>query len=244
MNSEDLNKSLSVVVVAGGKGSRLYPLTKNTPKPLLKLAGEPILGHLLFQLHQLGLTKAYIATYHLSDQIKLGIGLGEKYGIDISFIEEEAPMDTAGALSLLPASETNDYVLLINGDIVCDLPLAGMLSTIKNSSAAGVVAVKEVDIKLPYGIIKESSAGNLESITEKPVVKNLVNAGLYLFTKQSLSKITTKGPISAPELLHKYLKQGLELQTYRIEGFWQDVGDVTTLKKAEDYLLKKLPAHE
>ena len=219
-----------VLLMAGGRGKRLMPLTKDCPKPLIKVNGKPLLEIILEQCIDAGLRKFYISVHYLSKKIIDYFGNGDKWGVDIQYLHEDKPLGTAGALSLLPRDI--DYPLLtINGDILTKINLKEFINFHQNNKAEITLSGSEFYYKSPYGVI-EVDGINFKSITEKPSFKHFINAGIYLISPSILKKIKSNIYLDMPDLLNMSLLNKSKVLVYPIYEYWLDIGRVDNLNKA------------
>ncbi len=220
----------SVLLMAGGRGKRLIPLTDNCPKPMLKINGKPMLEIIIEQCIEAGLRNFYISVYYLSDQIIDYFGNGEKWDIKISYIKETKPLGTAGALSLLPKN-INHPLLIMNGDILTKINLLQFFNFHTNNKAEISLSGSEYYYQSPYGVIDVDGI-NFKSITEKPTFKHFINAGIYIVNPETIKGIDSNEYLDMPDLLNKRLEKKFKVVVYPIYEYWLDIGKVDSLNKA------------
>ena len=220
-----------VLLMAGGRGERLMPLTENCPKPLIEINGKPLLEIILEKCVKSGLRKFYISVHYLSDQIINYFGKGEKWDISISYLHEDKPMGTAGALSLLPKT-INHPVLIMNGDILTKINIPQFLEFHENNSADITIAGSEHYYKSPYGVV-EVDGINFKSIVEKPTFKNFINAGIYILNPSIIKDLNDEDYLDMPDLLNKRLGEDFKKIVYPIHEYWLDIGRIDNLNKAQ-----------
>ena len=172
-------KNNPVFLMAGGFGKRLHPLTKDIPKPLLKVGNKPILQTILEQFAEAGFFNFYISTHYKAEMVKEYFGNGEKWGVKIEYVHEEAPLGTAGSLGLLPSSIPNLPIVMMNGDLLTKVNFEYLLQFHDEQSGMATMCVREYDLQVPYGVVK-AEGQYITSIVEKPVKKFFVNAGIYV----------------------------------------------------------------
>lgn len=221
----------SVLLMAGGRGKRLMPLTENCPKPLIRINDKPLLEIIIEQCVASGLKNFYISVHYLSDQIIDYFGNGEKWNINISYLHEEKPMGTAGALSLLPQTITHP-LLIINGDILTKINIPQFLNFHQNNKADISISGSEYYYKSPYGIIDVEGI-NFKSIKEKPTFKHFINAGIYIINPSIIDEIKNEQYLDMPDLLNKSLRKKYNVIVYPIYEYWLDIGRVDNLNKAK-----------
>ncbi len=213
------------VVMAGGLGSRLMPLTADTPKPMLPVGQRPLIDRLVQQLKRAGIARVNISTNYKADQISEHFGNGEAFGIEVECVPEEHPLGTAGALSLVSG---DDPLLVINGDILTALDFRALLDFHFEHAPAMTVAVREYGFDVPYGVI-ETDGVNVTGVTEKPTVKFFVNAGIYLVSPSSRALIPSGERFDMPQLIEAVLKAGGKVISFPVWEYWLDIG------RHEDY---------
>ena len=183
-----------VVIMAGGFGSRLMPLTKDTPKPMLKIGGKPILEHIIDQLIEQGFHSFHISVFYLANQIKDYFKDGREKGVKINYLEEDVPMGTGGSLSLLPKPMSNLPYIIVNGDILTTIDYQSLINFHQENVAIATMAIRNFDLKVPFGVI-EFEDKKLVSIKEKPSLDVKINAGIYILNQeviQMIDKSTTQ----------------------------------------------------
>lgn len=220
-----------VVVMAGGQGQRLRPLTANTPKPMLRLGGKPILEHLLEQLAASGFSRFTITLNYLADQIRAHFGDGSKWGVEIEYVQETRPLGTVGALSLIKKLP-KEPLLVLNGDVLTKVNFAALLDFHKAEKGLATLCVKRHDIQVPYGVV-ELSDHRLSGFVEKPTHRFLVNAGIYVIDPKALSWLP-KGKCDMPDflkLIRRRRKSGVAC--FPIEEYWLDIGGLPEFRQAE-----------
>ncbi len=227
----------AVVIMAGGFGKRLMPLTEETPKPLLKVGTKPILETIINNLKGHGFRNFYISLHYKADMIRDYFGDGTDLNISIDYLEEKEPMGTAGCLSLLPDDISDLPLILMNGDLITELNFASLLDNHNQSKSEATVCVAEYDFQVPYGVLKVKD-NEIISIKEKPIQKFFVNAGIYVLNKSLLSKIEKDKFIDMPDILIKKLSKNESINTFPIFEKWIDIGRVSDFMKANEQLQK------
>jgi NDP-sugar pyrophosphorylase family protein len=218
------------VIMAGGKGARLHPVTKYLPKPMIKVAGRPILERLVLHLVSCGVTRIYLAINYLGHMIEEHFGNGANLGCSIEYLRENEPLGTGGALSLLPEISDNP-LLVMNGDLIMQANVERMLHLHNEGGFFATMGVKPYYHQVPFGCV-EAEAGKIISMCEKPSVNMLINAGVYILSPEALSSIPNKFfPIT--ELFESALEQGRSCASFLIEDDWTDVGRMDDLERAQ-----------
>ena len=237
ISKQDIDKSLSgelprVVIMAGGLGSRLLPLTESVPKPMLKLGTKPMLELVLSHCIRAGLKEFYFAVNYLKDQIIEYFGDGSDWGVSINYLEEKKPLGTAGALQLFPIKDEK-LILVLNGDVITNLNISNLINFHMIHDSHATVCVREYLESLPYGVVNVD--GELvESIQEKPTFSHYVNAGIYLINPAILNFIKKDNCLDMPDLLNIVIKSDMKVTACPIHEYWLDVGEHDTLKKAKN----------
>ena len=243
ITDEDFNefsqkKNPMVVIMAGGLGSRLRPLTEKTPKPMLKLGQKPMLEMVLDNCIRVGLKNFYFAVNHLKDQIIEYFGDGSKWGVEIKYLQEEIPLGTAGALKLLNLKDKTP-ILVLNGDVLTNLNIENLINFHYKYKSIATICVREHAEKLAYGVVNLKNE-KVMSIEEKPTFRNFVNAGIYLIEPNLLDFIEVGYPIDMPDLLSLALENNMNVSACPIHEYWMDVGQPETLSKAKKYWDKEI----
>jgi dTDP-glucose pyrophosphorylase len=218
------------VIMAGGKGMRLRPITEYLPKPMIKVAGRPILERLVLHLVSYGITRIYLAVNYMSHVIEDHFGDGSRFGCSIEYLREEEPLGTGGSLSLLP--EISDKpVLVMNGDLVMQANLEGLLSFHQEGGFYATMGVKPYRHEVPFGCV-ESESGRILTVQEKPSIDKLINAGLYVLSPEALASIPREFfPIT--DLFESALVDEQPCGSFLIEDEWADVGRINDLHEAQ-----------
>ncbi|GAA7257566.1 nucleotidyltransferase family protein [Helicobacter pylori] len=211
-----------IVIMAGGLGTRLKPLTDTLPKPMLKVGSKPILQIILERFHQQGFRNIFLCVNYKSHIIEEYFGNGLKYGLNITYIKEEKRMGTAGALSLIP--NLNEDFIVMNGDILTDLNFVKMLKFHRSKNSHATMGVREYTTQIPYGVVN-TYRNKITSIKEKPSFGFKVSAGIYTFSPKILSLIPQDKFFDMPALFEASLaKKDYNTLSYLIEDYWIDIG--------------------
>jgi dTDP-glucose pyrophosphorylase len=219
------------VIMAGGLGSRLGPLTQATPKPLLKVGDEPILSRILHSLRRNGIEDVYLCINHLGEQIERYVGDGSAWKLKVRYVRENQRMGTAGALSLLPPEATERPFIVMNGDLVTLVRYVNLLSYHSAYAYDLTVCVSQYDLQIPFGVV-ENDGPLVSAIKEKPVQNFLINAGIYVVNPSILPLIPTGKPFDMHSVLQEGLKRGLKIGCFPIREYWIDVGTPHDLERA------------
>ena len=217
------------VIMAGGKGTRLYPLTKDIPKPMVKVADRPILERLVLHLVGHGIHRIFLSVNHLSHVIQDYFGNGEQFGCQIEYLHEEEPLGTAGSLSLLP-EEPVEPILVMNGDLVMNADLGAILDYHERGGFHATIGIKTYSHQVPYGCVTLRK-GCIVQIEEKPDLIRQVNAGVYVLSPLAVKSIP-KAFYPITELFGFSLQEGLRIGAFDLECDWVDVGQHEQLRHA------------
>lgn len=220
-----------VVLMAGGMGKRLLPLTQDTPKPMLRVGDKPIIELLLDQMRQSGFVHFVFTVNYLASQIKAHFGDGSKWGVQIEYVHEDRPLGTAGALSLINRRFEHP-VLVANGDVLTKVDFTALLEFHKAEKGLATLCVKQHEVQVPYGVI-ELDEHRLQGFVEKPIHRFLINAGIYVLEPQVLSLIPKGKPCDMPELLSRIRKKRPKgVACFPIQEYWLDIGGPEQFQRA------------
>lgn len=220
------------MIMAGGRGERLRPLTDTTPKPMLRLGEKPIIEHNIDRLVSFGIEKIYISVKYLGEQIKDHFGDGSAKGISIEYIEETEPLGTCGALSLVKEFNS-EYILLMNSDLFTDIDFEGLYLEVLEKNADMGVASIPYTVSVPYAIFDNDSEAVL-GFQEKPSYTKYANAGIYVFKKKWLSHIPQNQFFNITDLMALMIAQKADVIHFPIIGYWIDIGKMDDYYKAKE----------
>jgi mannose-1-phosphate guanylyltransferase / phosphomannomutase len=227
---------MKAVVMAGGEGTRLRPLTSNQPKPMVPIVGKPCMEHILELLREHGLTDVIVTVAFLPQAIRSYFGEGETLGLTVGYSVEESPLGTAGSVRLA-ARQLDETFLVISGDALCDLDLTKLIEFHKERDAAVTIGLKSVDNPLEFGIVVTDEEGRIERFLEKPswgqVFSDTINTGIYVLEPEVLKHVPTDRPYDFSKELFPYLlEMGRPLYGYVMDGYWQDIGNLDQYRQA------------
>jgi dTDP-glucose pyrophosphorylase len=222
-----------ILIMAGGLGTRLRPLTETTPKPMLKIGGKPILEHILDGFIRAGFYNFYISTHYKAEIIKEYFGDGRSWGVSIKYVDEKSPLGTAGALRLLPSELEQTPIIVINGDILTNVNYSNLIDFHDANLSEATVCVKDYEFQVPYGVV-ESEQGEVKKITEKPVYKFFVNTGLYVMNPASINYMAKEGRVDMTTLLEAIIKKGKKVSLLPIHENWLDIGRIEEFNRAQN----------
>lgn len=220
-----------VVIMAGGKGTRLLPRTEKTPKPMLSIAGKPILEHIINQAKKDGFTNFVLAIHHLGQVIEAYFGDGTSLGVKIDYIREDSPMGTAGALRLLNPKPEEAFIVS-NGDVLTDVRFGDILDFHLHSEAEATMAVQVQESQSAFGVVKTQGI-HVIGYEEKPIQRSLVNAGVYVLNPTTLELVEDLNFCDMPTLLDKITMKGSSIVAFPIHESWRDLGTLQDFSQAE-----------
>jgi dTDP-glucose pyrophosphorylase/predicted transcriptional regulator len=224
------NRPNWAVVMAGGRGTRLVPMTDQMPKPMLKVAGRPILERIVLHLVGQGVRRIFLSINYLGHVIREHFGDGSKLGAHIEYLAEDRPLGTGGALSLLPEPPTAPVVVM-NGDLVTQADIGALLAFHETHSPAATMAVRKYFHTIPF-FSAELDGDRLVRLDEKPTISRLVNAGIYVLSPELIVRLPRNTPTTVPDILGDAVTRGLDVRAFEIDDEWIDVGHREQLTKA------------
>lgn len=225
------NLQLQAVIMAGGLGTRLRPLTEDLPKPMLPVGGKPLMELVIEQLRQVGIRRVNIATHYKPEKISDHFGDGSAYGVELKYVNEDKPLGTGGALGLIDAP--TEPILVINGDIMTQIDFRAMLAYHQEHRAIMTVAVRQYDITIPYGVI-ECEGPLVRALKEKPQMRLLVNAGIYLLEPKVYEFIPYGEHFNMTDLIQWLLDANHIVASFPIIEYWLDIGHLADYEKAQN----------
>lgn len=225
-----------VVLMAGGLGSRLSPLTDECPKPMLKVGNKPLLETILENFIEYGFHRFYISVNYMADVVKSYFGDGSRWGVDICYLHEDQRLGTAGALGLLPKKPT-EALLVMNGDLLTKVNFKQLLDFHSTHQAQATMCVREYDFQVPYGVVK-IDAHRITSIDEKPIQRFFINAGIYVLEPEALDLIPSNTYFDMPLLFNKLIEQQKETVVFPIREYWLDIGQLSDYDRANGEFMR------
>ena len=222
---------LDIVIMAGGKGLRLHPLTDKMPKPLLEIDGKPIMEYVLDHLISFGIENFWVSINYLGDQIISYFGDGKNKNVTINYIKESSPLGTIGAVSKINSFKHN-YILIINSDLICNVNYEDFLQVFLNENADLAVLTTPYSVSIPYAII-ETEGNKIKTFKEKPTYSYQSNGGVYLVKKKVLNLIPKETFFNATDLIEKAVEENLKVISYSFSGYWLDIGKHEDFEKAK-----------
>lgn len=221
-----------VIIMAGGLGKRLYPLTKVTPKPMLLVGNKPILENILLSFTHYGFSRFVFSINDTQKSIQQYFGDGKKWGVDISYVMEKKPLGTAGALSLIKKSSLKKPFFVANADLLTSVNFGHMLDYHLKHEYTVTVGIKDYGVDIPYGIVKLKE-GFLDSFEEKPTAQFYINAGVYVLSPGITAFLKENESLDMTVFLESLKKRGVPIACFPIHEYWLDIGQMENYKKAQ-----------
>lgn len=225
---------LECMIMAGGRGKRLSPLTDKVPKPMLKLGGIPIIEHNINNLIKYGIKKIYISLNYLGSQIEDYFGDGRDRGIDIKYIWEEQYLGTAGSLRLVNKFNSEN-IILMNSDLFTNINFEDLFLKMINSKADMVISSTNYKVEIPFAVF-ETKSDKITSLKEKPSYDFNSNAGIYIFNKKLIKHIPKNKFYDITDLIGLLLKKNANIVYNPILGYWIDIGSKNDYKRAKEFI--------
>lgn len=219
-----------VILMAGGLGSRLRPLTDTCPKPMLSIGNRPILETILCNFIDQGFYKFFISVNYMAEKVKSHFGDGSRWGVQINYLEEGQRLGTAGALTLLPSRPSEPFFVM-NGDILAKVNFRAMLDFHLSHGASATMGVRQFSHTIPYGVVT-LDGHHLTSIEEKPESKVFVSSGIYLLSPEAAEKIPSDRFYDMPTLFQQLLSDGYHTSGFPVHEYWIDIGRIEDLERA------------
>jgi dTDP-glucose pyrophosphorylase len=219
-----------VVLMAGGLGKRMSPLTDTCPKPMLRVGGRPVLEIILNQFRQAGFRKFFVSVNFMAEVIEEYFGDGSRWGVEIRYLREREKLGTAGALGLLEELPQRP-LLVMNGDLLTKVNMRQLLDFHENQGAKLTMGVREYDFQVPYGVVK-FEGDSVVAVDEKPVQRFFVNAGIYVLEPEVLRWVKAGKPMDMTELLAQLFSEKSKISAYPIQEYWLDIGRHSDFERA------------
>ena len=222
----------TVILMAGGLGTRLRPLTENIPKPMLNVGDKPILETIIEGFKRYGFTNFILSVNYKKEIIQNYFQDGSALGVSITYIEEEKRMGTAGPLSLLKKKPTSPFFVM-NGDLLTQVNFEQLLRFHEDTNAVATMCVREYEHQIPYGVI-ETDGQQLISIKEKPLQRSFVNAGIYVLSPEILDYIPQNEFYDMPDLFKRLMEKQRNVSVFPVREYWLDIGHIADFERADD----------
>jgi dTDP-glucose pyrophosphorylase len=224
-----------VILMAGGLGTRLRPLTDNCPKPLLKIGGKPVLETILEGFIDDGFDTFYISVNYKADMIEAYFGDGSKWGVHIEYLREDKRLGTAGSIGLLPQKPDLPFIVM-NGDLLTQVDFNSLLEFHNNNvqlgKAMATMCVREYNLQIPYGVVRQDGS-RLVRLDEKPVQRFFVNGGIYVFQPEIMDLIPEGTYFDMTDLFDRMLEEQIKAVVFHIREYWMDIGHKRDFEMAD-----------
>lgn len=220
------------IIMAGGEGKRLRPLTETTPKPLLKVGGKPIIEYNIDRLKQVGIKNITLSINYLGDQLVDYFGDGISKRLNIQYVREDKPLGTIGSMLLVKDFHHED-IIVMNSDLLTNIDFKDFYKSFKDSGADMAVAATSYLVDVPYAVLEADEKNTVTSLKEKPKYTYYSNAGIYILKKELLKMIPQDQFYDITDLMERLLEMNLKLVTYPINGYWLDIGKHEDYEKAQ-----------
>ncbi len=233
---------MKAVILAGGEGTRLRPLTSNQPKPMMPVANRPMMEHIVRLLASHGFDDIVVTVAFLANHIRTYFGDGSDFGVRMRYATEDSPLGTAGSVRNA-AEELDETFLVISGDVLTDIDLSAFVKAHRSTGAAGSIALKRVDDPVEFGIVITHEDGSIERFLEKPtwgqVFSDTINTGIYVLEPEVFDFIPEGEVVDfSGDVFPAVLKRGKPLYGYVAEGYWEDVGNLEAYLRAHQDILE------
>jgi dTDP-glucose pyrophosphorylase len=219
------------VVMAGGRGMRLRPLTESMPKPMLPVGGRPVMEILVDQLRHIGVKRIHVSTHFQAEKIMSHFGKGESFGVEINYVQEDEPLGTGGALGLM--ERPNEPVLVINGDILTHVDFQSMFAFHQDHRADMTVGVRRYGVQVPYGVV-DCDGAHVCALREKPQLSFFVNAGIYLLEPSVFEHISGGQHLNMTDLIQTLIEHHKSVISFPICEYWLDMGQHADYERAQE----------
>ena len=224
----------TLVIMAGGRGKRLMPLTDHCPKPMLPLNGKPILEHLIVRAKKDGFYKITITVNYLSEKIIDYFQDGSNFEVQINYVHENKPLGTAGSLSLLDNETLKHPIIVTNGDVLTGVSYSDLLASLYDNESDGIMAVRLQEWQNPFGVVR-SEGTQLIGLEEKPIYRHQVNAGIYALKPELISLLQRDSYCDMTDLFSLGIEKGLNLNVFPLHESWLDIGRHSDYEAAGDF---------
>ena len=222
---------VDALIMAGGRGERLKPLTDKTPKPLLKVGDKPIIEHNIDRLNTYGIDDIWISVRYLGNQLVDYFKDGSEKALRINYVWEEDALGTAGALALVD-DFIHDHVLMMNSDLLTNIDFEDLFLFFEEHEADLAVACIPYQVNVPYAVM-ETNGKKVTGFKEKPTYTHYSNAGIYLMKKELINKVPKNETFNATDLMEKLIQEGKKVVAYPLVGYWLDIGKHEDYEKAQ-----------
>ncbi len=236
--AQQTSTDLRAVIMAGGFGKRLRPLTEELPKPMLPVGDRPLLEWIVSQLYEVGIHRMHVTTHYKPDKIKEHFGNGQAFGVELNYLHEGHPLGTGGALGLMPIPQ--EPILVINGDILTRVDFRAMLDYHQEHRAMLTMAVRPYSFQVPYGVI-DNEGPYIRQLREKPHITVLVNAGIYLLEPTVYNYIPLGQHFDMTDLIQWLIDDSQTVVSFPIHEYWLDIGQHADYAQAQQDVTQEYP---
>lgn len=230
--SNNADEDTWVVLMAGGRGTRLGALTDACPKPLLKVAGKPLLETIVQKFLEQGFKRFYMAVNYKAEMVRSHFGDGSAYGAEIRYLEEEESLGTAGALTLLPQKPKKPLIVM-NADLITTLDFRYLLRFHAEEKAAATMCVRQYEFQVPYGVV-QLNGSDILSVEEKPIHRFFVNAGIYVLSPEVIDAIPDNTRADMPTVIQLVTEGKGVVRAFPVPEYWIDIGKIEDYQRAQD----------
>ena len=224
-------RTTPVVIMAGGLGTRLRPLTEVTPKPMIPVGPKPVLETIIENFADQGFVNIFLCLNYKGDMIRAHFGDGRRLGVNLTYLQEDRRLGTAGALSLLP-HRPHEPVIVMNGDLLTKVDFVRLLDFHRQQAFVATMAMREHQQQVPYGVLKIGDGYVVQELVEKPVERYYVNAGIYILDPQTLDLVPEQKFYDMPTLFNNLMEQGHKVGGFPLRDYWVDIGRMEDLERA------------
>ena len=224
-------RTTPVVIMAGGLGTRLRPLTENTPKPMIPVGPKPVLETIIENFAEQGFSNIFLCLNYKGDMIRQHFGDGSALGVNITYLHEDRRLGTAGALSLLP-DIPREPIIVMNGDLLTKVDFVRLLDFHNKQGFIATMAMREYSQQVPYGVLKVGDGYRINQLVEKPVERYYVNAGIYILDPGTLKQVPDQKFYDMPTLFNRLLEQNQPVGSFPLRDYWVDIGRMEDLERA------------
>lgn len=231
-----IEKDNPVIIMAGGLGTRLKPLTDNMPKPMLKVGNKPILQTIIEQFREYGFRNIFIAVNYKSEMIKNYFRDGKDFDVSITYIEEKKRLGTAGAIKLAE-KYLNNQAIVINGDILTNINFHNLLKYHADNNFSMTIGSRQYEMQVPYGVLNVNDT-KVMSLQEKPVYSYVVSGGVYVLNPEATKYIPENEYYDITELINRLIEHNEAIGSFPIKDYWMDIGKIEDYYKANDEITK------
>jgi dTDP-glucose pyrophosphorylase len=223
-------RNTPVVLMAGGLGTRLRPLTETLPKPMIPIGEKPLLERIILRFRDQGFERFTLSVNYKAEIIRDHFDDGTRMGVAISYVDESRRMGTAGALSLIETPPEEPFIVM-NGDILTTAAFGKMLDFHHETGAAATICAREFTMQVPYGVLN-TEGPMLTGMEEKPVHRYLVNAGIYVLSPEVYGFLEPGEPLDMPDLMERLMAAGRQVSVHAVREYWMDIGQLDDLERA------------